>query len=314
MDDFASASMLRLLLRAAAADGLAIATLPAWPPVGAHVPRQHKQQVVGALVQAGGLPLLLRLARQVQHIAGEPLHRALVGARDPHEFLLRWQRLERHVHARHRVVALAVGPRRLMLQHQALPGVAAPLAAESVAVLGVWIGALQAVGTAGLRVRLGRQPVIGPGASARWTDGPVQHWRLDWTASAGVRAADDGGATADLPPLADMAWPWAEPAAGLARWLAQDPAGSPRIANAAAALGLPPRTLQRHLAQAGSSFTALLGEVRVRLAAAWLVQAASPLAEIGFACGYADQAHFTREFTRRAGLSPARFRAAARPW
>jgi len=35
---------------------------------------------------------------------------------------------------------------------------------------------------------------------------------------------------------------------------------------------------------------------------------ASP-AEIGYACGFADQAHFTREFKRRTALTPALYRA-----
>ena len=36
----------------------------------------------------------------------------------------------------------------------------------------------------------------------------------------------------------------------------------------------------------------------------------APLAEVGFLCGYADQAHFTREFRRRVGLPPERYRRA----
>ncbi len=72
-------------------------------------------------------------------------------------------------------------------------------------------------------------------------------------------------------------------------------------------------TLQRRLLQQGSSFSALTGEVRVRLAAAWLAHTGHGLADIGYLCGYADQPHFTREFTRRAGLPPARNRQAAQP-
>jgi AraC-like DNA-binding protein len=32
------------------------------------------------------------------------------------------------------------------------------------------------------------------------------------------------------------------------------------------------------------------------------------IAEIGFVCGYSDQAHLTREFNRRMGVPPARYR------
>ena len=49
--------------------------------------------------------------------------------------------------------------------------------------------------------------------------------------------------------------------------------------------------------------------MRLRAAAWWLVRTDTPLAEVGFVCGYADQPHFTREFGRRVGLTPAAYRA-----
>lgn len=311
MDDFASASMLRLLLRAMAAHGLAPPPLPLSD--GARVPLHHKQQVVASIVRAGGLPLLLQLAQQVRHIEGEPLHRVLVSARDPHDFLARWQRLERYVHASHRVQCLRHGACALTLAHQST-GATPPLAAESVAVLGVWIGALRAIGCRGLQVEVGGQVVLGDGATQAWTTATVQRWRLRWQRSAAATAADDRRICADrlaaMPPL-DVVLPWPQPAADLARWLARDLAVSPRLADAAAALGLSMRSLQRRLTEAGTSFGELLGEVRVRTAAACLAREGPALAEIGYFCGFADQAHFTREFTRRAGLPPARYRAAA---
>ena len=93
--------------------------------------------------------------------------------------------------------------------------------------------------------------------------------------------------------------------------MARDLTAAHRVADAAAALGLSLRTLQRQLAAAGTSYRSLLGEVRVRRAAMYLARPGTTLAEIGFLCGFADQAHFTREFTRRAGLPPARYRGAA---
>jgi AraC-like DNA-binding protein len=305
MDDFASASMLRLLLRAMAAHGLE----PPLPlPDAAHVPLGHKQQVVACIVRAGGLPLLLALAQQVQHIEGEPLHQALIGSRDPHDFLARWQRLERYVHASHRLLPRQCGACSMLLEHTSRDA-APPLAAESVAVLGVWIGALRAIGTRGLRAELAGNVVHGDGATEAWTATPAQCWQLHWEPVGDARAANASGHVA-VPPLG-CSLPWPEPAAEVARWLTRDATATPRAADAAAALGLSLRTLQRRLTLAGISFSELLGEVRVRMAAAWLARGAPTLAEIGFLCGYADQAHFTREFTRRAGMPPARYRAAA---
>lgn len=46
---------------------------------------------------------------------------------------------------------------------------------------------------------------------------------------------------------------------------------------------------------------------RIREAGAMLVRGMPP-AEVAFACGFADQAHFTRSFKQRMGITPAQFR------
>lgn len=47
---------------------------------------------------------------------------------------------------------------------------------------------------------------------------------------------------------------------------------------------------------------------RVERAKTLMLRSRQPLAEIAFECGFADQAHMTRTFTRLVGLSPARWR------
>ncbi len=47
---------------------------------------------------------------------------------------------------------------------------------------------------------------------------------------------------------------------------------------------------------------------RVELAKDLLRSRASSLSEIALRCGFADQSHFTRVFTRRAGVSPGAWR------
>ncbi|MEF7614013.1 AraC family transcriptional regulator [Aquincola sp. MAHUQ-54] len=49
---------------------------------------------------------------------------------------------------------------------------------------------------------------------------------------------------------------------------------------------------------------------RVELAKALLRRSAAPLAQVAVQCGFADQSHFTACFSRRVGLTPARFRQA----
>jgi len=106
--------------------------------------------------------------------------------------------------------------------------------------------------------------------------------------------------------VAPPAWPPLAQAA--ARALLPALMQPPRLAVLAAQLGQPARSFQRALASAGLSYTRLLAETRRRAAAWWLLYSAVPLAEVGFIAGYADQAHFTRDFQRHVGLTPARYR------
>lgn len=81
-----------------------------------------------------------------------------------------------------------------------------------------------------------------------------------------------------------------------------------RVATVARSLGASSRTLQRALACEGMSFRDVLRRARVDAAARLLLQRDPSLTEIGYACGFADQAHFTREFKTRFNMTPGAYR------
>jgi AraC-like DNA-binding protein len=86
------------------------------------------------------------------------------------------------------------------------------------------------------------------------------------------------------------------------------------LASAAVHLMHSTRSLQRKLQLEGASYVDLIASARAERASLMLSSGRQPaLAEIGFAFGYTDQAHFCREFKRRVGMSPARFREYMRP-
>lgn len=94
----------------------------------------------------------------------------------------------------------------------------------------------------------------------------------------------------------------------LHRLIASDPARAWRLEDTAAALGLSTRSLQRYLLAEGGSFSATLRHMRTDLASQMLRRSTASLAEIGFCCGYADQAHFQREFRKVTGQTPRHYR------
>ncbi|GAB3036780.1 transcriptional regulator [Mycobacterium bourgelatii] len=81
----------------------------------------------------------------------------------------------------------------------------------------------------------------------------------------------------------------------------------PSMQTVADELHVDPRTLRRRLVSEGTSFRALLEEVRRKLAIELLAQDAS-VEEIAKRLGYAETANFTRAFTRWEGMAPSHFR------
>lgn len=91
----------------------------------------------------------------------------------------------------------------------------------------------------------------------------------------------------------------------LRRLLPQERSG---IDDLALALGLSERTLQRRLAEEGTSFRDLLDEVRRDLALAALRQPGATVTDVAFCIGFSDLTAFSRAFRRWTGENPANWR------
>lgn len=76
------------------------------------------------------------------------------------------------------------------------------------------------------------------------------------------------------------------------------------------AVNMSERSLQRRLAQCGSSFARVVDDVRFDTARRMLEDPSRKIIEISAELGYSDSANFTRAFRRRAGVSPQAFRQA----
>jgi AraC-like DNA-binding protein len=80
------------------------------------------------------------------------------------------------------------------------------------------------------------------------------------------------------------------------------------LAVAAEAARMSERSLQRRLAEAGTSFARIVDDVRFDAACRMLGDPARKIVEISADLGYTDSANFTRAFRRWSGLSPQAFR------
>jgi AraC-like DNA-binding protein len=81
----------------------------------------------------------------------------------------------------------------------------------------------------------------------------------------------------------------------------------PHIAVVAKALHLSPRTLQRRLAESGTTFQQVVDRVRQTYARLYLRQARLSLDEISYLLGYTRLAAFDRAFKRWTGTTPGQF-------
>lgn len=91
-----------------------------------------------------------------------------------------------------------------------------------------------------------------------------------------------------------------------------DLGGRPSIRAAAERARLSPGYFSRRFRQSfGLTFSRFVAQRRVAMAQTMMVRSSSSLCQIALACGFTDQAHFTRTFGGMTGSTPSRWRRAA---
>jgi len=93
--------------------------------------------------------------------------------------------------------------------------------------------------------------------------------------------------------------------------LSADLAQSWTLAEVCKRLATSERTLRRNLTQEGTSFRALLYELRLASALMQLLQTSLPIYRIAYDCGYRSVSRFTNNFHKRFGVPPKQFREKA---
>jgi AraC-like DNA-binding protein len=85
--------------------------------------------------------------------------------------------------------------------------------------------------------------------------------------------------------------------------------GTPQLQSVAAKMQMSARTLQRRLAAEGTSFQAVLDEVREELARMYMARRDLALGEVAYLLGFSELSAFVRAFRRWTGQSPGEFRS-----
>lgn len=307
MSDHSSAAFVGLIMRQMAVAGIAVPPglpSPGGPPT---VSLATKRQLLAHACSVAGPAFILQVGQGIHAIPSDPTLDALRRAADPADLLQRWIRLEKYHHSHHRIRVISSDPGSMTLRHVSLQQ-RPPGTLEDLAVLGLLAALLQAIGCGGLDIDLAgtgdplpalrddRIVLVGEGVP----EGSTAEWHLRWSA---VRPENRILPPRAQPGLTDSLYALFD----------DDPVRPWPIAQAAAALGMSSRQMQRQLRLGGASYSGILRDARVRRAARAMLDTSASLAEIGYAAGFADQAHFTREFRRILGASPADWRRNAVP-
>ena len=297
---------------------LGLPPVPQLPNKKAHVSLQDKRELVGHVLRTGGWSAVLQLGRGVHDIHNEPLIHLLVHPGQPWRVLDAWLRLERYLHSRHRIVQTRISDCAARHQHVGRVAGASPMSAESWLVLGVLAALLERSGCQGVNASLhgaslqDASPLLRDGrvvATAQQLDdwsrsGSAHTWTLRWQGQSHDAVHPSPHTT--VSPIAEASFK-----EQVNRWVRETDNWQPDVSDVASALNLSGRSLQRRLAEQGTRFVDVIGQLRVERASQLLTRRHASLAEIGFASGYTDQAHFCRDFKRRCGLTPKSFRDTA---
>ena len=293
MDDFASTALLGLISAELSRRGLS-ATRPR--AFEGRIERANKRDLLDEALDSLGAASVVAIGRGIDRVPDDPALAILSRAASPSDLFERWRRLERYFHGRHRTRALRETSSSLRVEHYAVTG-PSPSEGEDLVVAGLLAALFERIGAKGLTLRVGGRQAIGPDgieADLRRSDRTAL-WDFSWSTL--VPTAPEPSAPA-APATVDER---------VVRLIADDPGRTWRIGAVADALHTSSRSLQRALAARGTSFRTLLRTARADVAARLLLERAHPLVAVGYASGYADQAHFSREFAARFNLPPSEY-------
>jgi AraC-like DNA-binding protein len=297
MSDFSTAAVIRLIKLSLKRQGI---DLPhGIGSRGAHISLQDKRALLSALYEKHGPHCLLRIGEAIRDAPDEPVLIAMRLAHDPHDLLARWQHLEQYAHSRHRTICIQSMPRQLVLRHISHKDGEPPLLVENLLIASVLAGFFELIGATGFSVQIGGHGGLSK-TSGRWTGdhgiSDTANWEFSWKSEANhtaVRFPDDSSKD------------WSTMVRAK---LEVDPGRRWTVDTLAKTLGMSSRTLQRRFRKNESSFSQTLGSVRLARSAELLARTNNGLAEIGYICGFSDQAHFTREFKRQTAFTPVTYR------
>lgn len=283
----------------------------------AHAPAAPMRTLLAAALDRFGPGFILGMGQQVRRMGFEPVLHVLLRSEAPEVLVAKWQRFEQFTRMSHRT-EFAASDRSLVLSRHG-----EPTPGENLLIYGLLIALLEEIGCEGIGAGLATAdgepvPLIDDGRvciPTRCQIGASDRVVLSWRRFERRMRSEPpgfGGSGGSRPPLlfygGNERTPYARRAAAR---LAGDVGRAWTLEALASDIGVSGRTLQRRLADEGTSLTELLKAIRIREACHLLTGSGLSLTEIGYWCGYSDGPHFSRQFSQALGMSPKAYRRTA---
>ncbi|WP_171044292.1 helix-turn-helix transcriptional regulator [Pseudoalteromonas citrea] len=291
--------------------------------VSARIPLTTKQNWVNDVAKLYDITTLLRLGVGVSDFIGTPIGRALLTNSSEHTLIKKWQRLERYIHSQHFITAEFTSHYVKVshcsnTEHQ-------PTVEEDFAVLGVLCALLQHVSGQPVLLctsenkcscvfELPSNVIRAPFKAKSYAQMSAQrNWYIHFETNVSAKQSDmaegKGQFIDDLRIMSPAHMTESNSAilANLAQVIMSLGLLDIDLPKVAHSLALSVRTLQRRLGQLNMKFSSIVQEVRVKHAGILLLEGQLGISEIGFICGFSDQAHFSRVFKMWTGLSPKQY-------
>jgi AraC-like DNA-binding protein len=319
MSEFASAAMFRVLVSGMHRLGIQAPLLT--HSKSARIPLEAKQNLLLGVQRQLGMEALLWLGQGVKDQLDDSLFPILIHPGRPFDVLDAWLRLERYIHSKHRIEQEIRGPNQVRHAHVSISKASRPSAQEDLVVLGVIVALLEQSGCTAVSATLADGLKVWPIDETAGTlgqlftssqSGSTRSWSISWGRQ------DDQSKLVALPGKVTQVDPMESSTVIIGDTVTFEKkvrACLDRMDGQASTIGqisqilkTSPRTLQRRLIEEGQTFADIAGNHRAQQAARLLAFSKASLAHIGFATGYSDQAHFSRDFLRRVGLRPQQYR------
>jgi len=272
---------------------------------------ESKLELLRAVAQQDGPGSAVALGATLRDAPPHPVFDAVTAPDDPIAVLERWMRLERFGHTRNRtrLVDSSVTPGSVGLEHVAQDGgTIDPLA--DLFVWGMLAGVLERSGCRGVSAELttdtGDSVVVyadggAAGLAATVTESnATARILMRWSPTAERPVVPH--AVADSPDTDDTV------VTALHRLVASDLVHPWRVDEAARALAMSSRQLQRTLRAQETTFSEAVQRARIEAARRLMLDRRVSLSEVAFCSGFSDAAHFSRLFRRHLDVPPSAYR------